>query len=167
MGLPVSRPVYKMGFIFSQGVFLGSRSGAAPSASSSFVSSPGFMSWKRRTFDLMMAYHEVLTNVKRRQPLKEVVFDVSVLHFFIVFFKRFYDEYLAFVGVFFTICWSLNLWMIFSLPKRDWKSLRVCGWSKDKDKDFSQAVIGTFCQYHFLKDGRMGRFSVFFLYVEV
>ena len=52
----------------------------------------------------MMAYHEVLTNVKRRQPLKEVVFDVSVLHFFIVFFKRFYDEYLAFVGVFFTIC---------------------------------------------------------------
>ena len=116
MGLPVSRPVYKMGFIFSQGVFLGSRSGAAPSASSSFVSSPGFMSWKRRTFDLMMAYHEVLTNVKRRQPLKEVVFDVSVLHFFIVFFKRFYDEYLAFVGVFFTICWSLNLWMIFSLP---------------------------------------------------
>ena len=26
------------------------------------------------------------------------------------------------------------------------------------NKDFSQAVIGTFCQCRFLKDGRMGRF---------
>ena len=34
--------------------------------------------------------------------LNEDVFDVRVLRFFIVSFKRFYDEYL--VGFFFTIC---------------------------------------------------------------
>ena len=57
-----------------------------------------FMSRKRTTFDLMM----VLTHVKRGQPLNEQVFEVSVLRFIIVSFKRFYDEYL--VGFFFTVC---------------------------------------------------------------
>ena len=37
----------------------------------------------------------VLTHVKRGQPLNEDVFEVSVLHFIIVSFKRFYDEYLV------------------------------------------------------------------------
>ena len=36
------------------------------------------------------------------------------------------------------------------------------------NKDFSQSVIGTFCQCHFLKDGRMGRFCGFSsLFAEV
>ena len=41
----------------------------------------------------MMVCHEVLTHVKRRQPLNEDVFEAGVLRFFIVSFKRFYDEY--------------------------------------------------------------------------
>ena len=72
----------------------------------------------------MMAWHEVLTHVKRRQPLNEDVFEAGVLRFFIVSFKRFYDEYL--LGFFFTIYWSLNVLLIFSLPKCDCKSL--CLW---------------------------------------
>ena len=89
-------------------------------------------------------------NIKPMLSEGSHVFEVSVLRFFIVFFKRFYDEYL--VGSFFTICWSLNLWMIFSLPKRDGKSLCVCGWSvcvHPLKRNFSQAVIGTFYQCHF------------------
>ena len=62
------------------------------------VPPPGFMSRKRTTFDLMM----VLTHVTRGQPLNEHAFEVSVLRFIIVSFKRFYDEYL--VGFFFTVC---------------------------------------------------------------
>ena len=42
----------------------------------------------------MVAWHELLIHVKRRQPLNEDVFEASVLRFFIVSFKRFYDEYL-------------------------------------------------------------------------
>ena len=34
----------------------------------------------------------------------------------------------------------------------------VCVSVHPLNKDFSQAVIGTFYQCHFLKDGRMGRF---------
>ena len=78
------------------------------------------------------------------------------MRFFTVSFKRFYDEYL--VGFFFTMSGSLKLWMIFSLPKRDCKSLCVCGWSvchcvcvHPMNKDFSQAVIGIFYQCHFQK----------------
>ena len=40
-------------------------------------------------------------HVKQR-PLNEDVFEANVLRFFIVSFKRFYDEYL--LGFFFTIC---------------------------------------------------------------
>ena len=59
----------------------------------------------------------------------------------------------AFCGFFFTFCWSLSLLMIFSLPKRDCKSLWV--WSycvcvsvcvHSLNKDVSQAIIGTFLQ---------------------
>ena len=46
----------------------------------------------------MVAWHELLIHVKRRQPLNEDVFEASVLRFFIVSFKTFYDEYL--LGVF-------------------------------------------------------------------
>ena len=61
------------------------------------------------------------SHVKRRRPLNKDVF----VFFFIVSFKRLYDEYV--LGFFFTICWSLNIWMMFSLLKRDCKSLCVCG----------------------------------------
>ena len=40
-----------------------------------------------------------------------------VLCFFIVSFKRCYDEYL--LGFLFTFCWSFNILMSFSPPKRD------------------------------------------------
>ena len=126
----------------------------------------------------MMAWHELLTHVKRRQPLNEVVFEASVLRVFIVSFKRFYDEYL--LGFFFTIFWSLRLWMIFSLPKRDCKSLSVfvarkCvyihplqgGGAPDKlNKDVSQAIICTLRQFHFQKMVGWVAFK-FPLYVEV
>ena len=46
--------------------------------------SRGFMSSKWTRHNLMMVWHEVLTHVKRRQPLNEDVFEVSVLRFFIV-----------------------------------------------------------------------------------
>ena len=49
----------------------------------------------------------------------------DVLRFFIVSFKRFYDEYL--VGFFFTICWSLNLCMIF-FPSKTWLQISLCLW---------------------------------------
>ena len=67
------------------------------------------------------------STINQRQPLNEDVFQVfeaSVLRFFIVSFKRLSDEY--FLGFFFTIFWSLILWVIFSLSKRDCKSLFVC-----------------------------------------
>ena len=63
--------------------------------------------------------------IKQEQPLNEDVFKASVLRFFIVSFKTFYDEY--FLGFNFTIWWSLNLWVFFSLPKRDCKSFFVWG----------------------------------------
>ena len=120
----MTSPVYKMGFIFFSGgggdfweVVVGVHRPPhlilALFQSNIRVPPPGFMSRKRTTFDLM----KVLTHVTRGQPLNEDVFEVSVLRFIIVSFKRFYDEYL--VGFFFTVCWSLNFWMIFSLPKCD------------------------------------------------
>ena len=41
-----------------------------------------------------MVWHEVLTDVKRRQPFNEGVFEASILRFFTVSFKRCYEEYL-------------------------------------------------------------------------
>ena len=66
--------------------------------------------------------------------------------------KDFYDEYL--LGFFFNIYWSLNILLIFSLPKCDCKSL--CLWLEcvcvpPLNKDVSQAMIGTFYQCHFRK----------------
>ena len=58
----------------------------------------------------------------------------------------------------------------FSVPKRDCKSLCVCGWSVCVhllNKDFSQAAIGTFNQCHFQKMVGWVAFKFFFLYVEV
>ena len=116
----------------------------------------------------MMAWHEVLTHVKRRQPLNEDVFEAGVLRFFIVSFKRFYDEYL--LGFFFTIYWSLNVLLIFSLTKCDCKSL--CLWLEcvcvpPLNKDVSQAIIGTFYQCHFRKmagwDKVAFKFSLLFM----
>ena len=44
----------------------------------------------------------------------------------------------------------------------------VCVSVHPLNKDLSQAVIGTFYQCHFLKDGRIWvAFKFFFLYVEV
>ena len=122
------------------------------------------MSRKRTTFDLMM----VLTHVTRGQPLNEHVFEVSLLCFNIVSFKRFYDEYL--VGFFFTVCWSLNFWMIFSLPKRDANlcvfGVGVCVCVHPLNKDFSKAVIGTFYQSHFQKMVGWVALSYFFFMLK-
>ena len=65
-------------------------------------------------------------HVKRRQPLNEEVFEAGALCFSVVSFKRWYDEYL--LWYFFTFCWSLNLLLSFSLPRRDCKSLSVCSY---------------------------------------
>ena len=122
-------PFYKTGFIFLSGgggavVFLGSRRlGAHRPRHLIFtlfqsnvykvnVSLPPcrFMSWKRTTFDVMMVWHEVLTDVKWRQSFNEDVFEASILRFFIVPYKRCYDGYL--LG--FSKTWlqiSLCLWL--------------------------------------------------------
>ena len=113
----------------------------------------GFMTWKRTTFNSMMAWHEVLTHVKRRQPFNEDVFEASVLRLFIVSFKRFYDEYL--LGFFFTICWSLNLWMIYFPFQNVIANRCVCGLSVCVCVcvyiHVSQAIICTFYQCQFQK----------------
>ena len=70
----------------------------------------GFKSWKRTTFDVMMVWHEVLTDVKWREPFNEDVFEASIQRFFIVPYKRCYDDYL--LG--FSKTWlqmSLCLWL--------------------------------------------------------
>ena len=70
----------------------------------------GFMSWKRTTFDVMMVWHEILTDLKWREPFNEDVFEASILRFFIVSYKRCYDDYL--LG--FSKTWlqiSLCLWL--------------------------------------------------------
>ena len=74
----------------------------------------GFMSWKRTTLNSMMAWHE-----------EDSHWNIDVFVFFSSSPSKDYDEYV--LGFFFTICWSLNLWMMFSLLKRDCKSLCVCG----------------------------------------
>ena len=116
----------------------------------------------------MMAWHEVLTHVKRRQQLNEDVFEAGVLPIFIVSFKRFYDEYL--LGLFFTIYWSLNVLLIFSLPNRNCKSLCLwleCVCVRPLNKNVSEGTISTFYRCHFQKmaewDKVAFKFSLLFM----
>ena len=102
----------------------------------------------------MMAWHEVLTHVKRRQPLNKDVFEASVLRFFIVSFKRF-PRWVPF-GVFLHYLLKFKRFVAFfiSLPKCDCESL--CLWLEcvcvhPLNKGVSQAIIGTFYQCHFQK----------------
>ena len=87
-----------------------------------------------------------IKDIKQRQRFHEDVFEACILCFFIVSFKRCYNEYL--LWFFFTFCWNLNLLMSFSLPKRDCRSLPVCSYCVCQcilplNKDISQAIIGT------------------------
>ena len=96
-----------------------------------------------------------IKHIKQRQSLNEDVFEASVLRFFIVSFKRCYDEYL--LWFFFTICWSWNLLMSFSPPKSLSKSLSV--WTSIEWRRLS-SYHWHFLSVPFSKDGGLGRFKV-------
>ena len=87
---------------------------------------------------------------QQRERFSENVFEASILCFFIVSFKRCYNEYL--LWFFFTFCWSLNLLMSF-FPSKTWLQNSVCVATvcvmcvHPLYKDISQAIIGTFFQY--------------------
>ena len=79
------------------------------------------------------------------------MFEASALCFFIVSFKRCYDEYLLWFFLHFLLKFKP---FDGSLPKRDCKSLWVCSYCvvcvsvcvHPLNKDVSQAIIGTFLQ---------------------
>ena len=118
----------------------------------------GFMSWKRTTFNCVMAWHEVITHVKRRQPLNEDPFETSVLRFF-VFFKRFYDEYVLEFFIHYLLKFKP---MDDFFPSKMWLKISLCLWPE----------CVAYIHWHFLSvpfsnDGRMGRFkfSLLFMYM--
>ena len=115
----------------------------------------------------MMAWHEVLTHVKRRQPLNEDVFEAGVLRFFIVSFKRFL-RWVPF-GVFLQYLLKFKHFVDF-FPYKMWLQIsvfvaRVCVCTLNKD--VSHAIIGAFYQCHFRKmagwDKVAFKFSLLFM----
>ena len=82
-----------------------------------------------------------------KAAIHEDVCKASVLRFFIPSFKGFYDEYL--LEFFFTICWSLNLWMTF-FPSKTWLQISPCLWllvsvrEHPLNKDVFQVILALF-----------------------